>query len=52
MLSLETLKALTSKVGIDDVGVAVARRLDDEATFMDQWINHGLHGNIWSAIVT
>lgn len=46
MLSLETLKALTSKVGIDDVGVAVARRLDDEATFMDQWINHGLHGNM------
>ena len=46
MLSLETLKALASKVGIDDVGVAVARRLDDEATFMDQWINHGLHGNM------
>ena len=46
MLSLETLKALASEVGIDDIGIAVAQRLDDEAAFMDDWINHGLHGNM------
>lgn len=46
MLSLETLKALASEVGIDDIGIAVARRLDDEAAFMDDWIDHGWHGNM------
>ncbi len=46
MLSLETLKALASEVGIDDIGIAVARRLDDEAVFMDDWIDHGWHGNM------
>lgn len=46
MLSLATLKALASELGIDDVGVAAPKRLDEEAEFMDQWIKRGLHGNM------
>lgn len=46
MLSPEILQSLTSEVGFDDCGVAPAHRLDDDALFMDDWLRHGLHGNM------
>jgi len=46
MLSLETLKCLACEVGFDDCSVARARRLDDDARFMDQWVAQGLHGEM------
>lgn len=46
MLSLETLRCLASKVGFDDCGIAKACRLDDDALFMDRWVDAGLNGNM------
>jgi len=46
MLSLETLRCLSFKVGFDDCGVVPATRLEDDARFMEAWIQAGLHGNL------
>jgi len=46
MLSLETLQCLATKVGFDACGVVPAARLDEDAAFMDQWVQKGLHGNM------
>jgi len=46
MLSLETLRCLSSKVGFDDCGIAAAGRLDEDAHFMDTWVEAGLNGNM------
>jgi epoxyqueuosine reductase len=37
---------LALKVGFDACGIAPVRRLDDDALFMDRWIQQGLHGNM------
>jgi len=46
MLSLETLRCLSSEVGFDDCAVVRACRLDDDARFMDEWVALGLHGDM------
>lgn len=38
MLTLEAIRQAAFAVGLDDVGVAPATRLEDDAAFMDRWI--------------
>lgn len=46
MLSVQWIRQQALAVGFDDCGVAHAERLDDDATFMEQWVAQGLHGNM------
>lgn len=34
------------EVCFDDCGIATAMRLDHDAQYMDNWVAHGLHGNM------
>ncbi len=34
------------EVCFDDCGIATAMRLDRDAQYMDNWVTHGLHGNM------
>ncbi len=34
------------EVGFDDCGVAMAMRLECDARYMDNWVTHGLHGDM------
>lgn len=34
------------EVCFDDCGIATAMRLDRDAQYMDNWVEHGLHGNM------
>ena len=38
MLTLEAIRQAAFAVGLDDVGVAPATRLEDDAAFMEQWM--------------
>ena len=31
---------------MDDAGIVAAQRWDEDALFMDEWVAHGLHGNM------
>ena len=46
MFSVQWIRQQALAVGFDDCGVAHAERLDDDATFMEQWVAQGLHGNM------
>ena len=45
-LTSENICKLAREVGFDACGVAPVRRLDEDATFMDQWLAQGLHGKM------
>ena len=45
-LTLENISRIALEVGFDACGVAPVHRLDDDAQFMDQWIEQGLHGKM------
>ena len=46
MLDSDSIRRLALKVGFDDVGCAAARRLDNDARFMDEWVDAGLAGEM------
>ena len=46
MLALNNLKKWASNIGFDDCGAAIAVRLDEDALFLQQWINSGHHGSM------
>ena len=45
-LTSENICKLAREVGFDACGVAPVRRLDEDATFIDQWLAQGLHGKM------
>ena len=40
------IKSLAREIGFEFVGIARARRLDDEARLLEEWLNRGYHGNM------
>lgn len=45
-LNMETIRQAALRVGLDDCGVAAAARLDEDASYMEEWLAAGLHGNL------
>lgn len=40
------LKEKARELGFDSIGISVARRLDEEALRLDQWLKDGMHGEM------
>ncbi|PZP46495.1 MAG: tRNA epoxyqueuosine(34) reductase QueG [Pseudopedobacter saltans] len=40
------IKQLAQKSGFDYCGIAKAQQLDKEATYLEQWLNQGMHGKM------
>lgn len=45
-LTLENISKLAQEVGFDDCGVATAHKLEQDAQFMNKWVEQGLHGKM------
>lgn len=45
-LPWETIQQSAQRLGFDAIGWAPARRLDEEADHMEQWLAQGLHGDL------
>lgn len=45
-LTYENICKLAHEVGFDACGIAPLRYLEDDARFMDQWVEQGLHGDM------
>lgn len=41
-----TVKLLAKAMGFDECGIAIARKLDDDARRLEKWLNKGLHGQM------
>lgn len=45
-LSSDDIIRWAKEVGLDDVAIVVPHRLDEDAQYMDQWLEKGLHGQM------
>ena len=44
--SANIIKSIATAMGFDDVGIAKAMRLDEDARRLENWLNKGLHGEM------
>ena len=45
-LTFENIYKIAREVGFDECAIAPVRRLNEDAMFMDDWLEHRLHGNM------
>lgn len=45
-MDAHTIQQIAAEVGLDDCGLVAAHRREADATFMNDWVAKGLHGNM------